>query len=224
MEQLKSSHASALLQVEEKHKLVLTRMQTEHAEAIRKLELRIQDYQVTLEEHQAEFEQYKAEIVIEHRGNVKLLQDHIERLSQQLQDKEYELAEEIESLRASYELKISSNASLTATWTEKQREYDALLLKKDQEVRQYKSQYDSISFKLVELQKIIEKEEKERELVIEARTHEFQVEIRRLKEQLAQPAAVDSSFVQVRQDLETNISTQTAYIADLEGKLYQQQR
>lgn len=42
------------------------------------------------------------------------------------------------------------------------------MLKQQQEVAQYKSQYESISFKMIELQKIIEREEKERDLVIEA--------------------------------------------------------
>jgi len=70
---------------------------------------------------------------------------------------------------------------------------------------QFKAQYEGMSFKLVELQKIIEREEKERDLVIEARTYEFTVEIRRLKEQLAQPAVVDNEMMQVHGSLEMNI-------------------
>jgi len=105
-----------IMQLNEKNKALIITLETKHAEIIRGLQVQVDSLTMEIEEREAWFAQYKSEMVIEQRGNVKILQDHIERLSADVRVKEIELAQYREDIHAEYEMKISQHSSMQASW------------------------------------------------------------------------------------------------------------
>ena len=107
-----------------------------------------------------------------------LMQERIEKLTGELKIKESETSLQTlnirQSISASYELKFSSMNEQLLKLQEEKSSFNAMMSYKESNMLQFKSQYEAMSLKYTELQRIIEREENERNHIIEARTHELQ--------------------------------------------------